>query len=69
MHQPASTPSYTPESPVGVGPARAVATGNIHTCALMQNGTVQCWGANGAGELGDGTTNNSLAPVTVRIGG
>jgi hypothetical protein len=42
----------------------AVATGLSHTCALQQNGTVQCWGAAG-GQLGQ--TAASSTPVTVAI--
>ncbi len=32
----------------------AVATGSGHTCAFVSNGTVQCWGSNGQGQLGRG---------------
>jgi alpha-tubulin suppressor-like RCC1 family protein len=31
----------------------------------MSGGTIQCWGDNGYGELGNGTTTNSPAPAQV----
>jgi alpha-tubulin suppressor-like RCC1 family protein len=34
--------------------AAAVALGSNHTCALLTDGRVKCWGANGSGELGLG---------------
>ena len=37
--------------------ARAVATGEAHTCALLDDGRVKCWGANGMGQLGLGDSN------------
>jgi cysteine-rich repeat protein len=36
--------------------ARAVSPGEGFTCALLDNGTVKCWGANSYGELGLGDT-------------
>ncbi len=42
-----------------------IAVGAGHACAVLKNGSVQCWGRNESGELGDGTTNASSEPVTV----
>jgi alpha-tubulin suppressor-like RCC1 family protein len=42
-----------------------VAPGGAHTCARRASGTVTCWGLNGSGQLGDNTTVNRLAPVSV----
>ena len=37
-------------------PAVAIATGNEHTCALLDNGAVRCWGSGEHGALGYGNT-------------
>ena len=36
-----------------------------HTCALLANKTIVCWGYNTYGQIGDGTTTNRSYPVTV----
>jgi len=43
----------------------SVCGGNGHSCALLANGTVQCWGWNYRGQLGDGSQMNRSSPVTV----
>jgi alpha-tubulin suppressor-like RCC1 family protein len=43
----------------------AVAAGNGSTCAFDEVGKVFCWGDGGQGELGNGGTDNKLAPVPV----
>lgn len=42
-----------------------VATGMYHTCALDVAGFIRCGGENQTGQLGDGTTTPSAAPVPV----
>jgi len=43
----------------GVNNVVDIALGQDHTCALIDNGTVQCWGRDNSGQLGDNTTNTN----------
>ena len=43
----------------------AVAVGNSTACAVLTSGALKCWGSNFHGQLGDGTTTDSLTPVQV----
>ncbi len=38
---------------------------NGHSCVILIDRTVKCWGDNTYGQLGDGTVKSSLTPVTV----
>ncbi len=42
-----------------------VAAGGNHSCALTTAGAVHCWGSNGNGQLGDGSTTHRTTPVAV----
>jgi hypothetical protein len=47
------------------GGVAAVSGGREHSCALMDSGSVKCWGNNGNGSVGDGTTGIAYTPVGV----
>ncbi len=51
---------------VGVTDARQVSSGDLHSCALLASGGVECWGDNSDGELGDGSTTERATPVSVK---
>jgi alpha-tubulin suppressor-like RCC1 family protein len=46
----------------GITGARDVAAGLAHTCAVTADLSLVCWGANDAGQLGNGTT--AASPTT-----
>ncbi|HEX8359282.1 MAG TPA: Ig-like domain-containing protein [Longimicrobium sp.] len=49
-------------------PGGALAVGASHACVLDVEGKAYCWGANTAGQLGNGTTTASATPVPVQDG-
>ena len=54
------TTDYLPQL-VALGTATAVtqvSTGFFHTCAVLTNGKIRCWGLGARGQLGTGTTAN-----------
>ena len=67
-------------APVNLGAGRtatAVTAGQVHTCALLDDATVKCWGNGNAGQLGQDSTTTlgdnpgemaALAPVNLGAG-
>ena len=50
---------------VGIAGATSVTAGSNHSCALLADAGIHCWGANGGGQLGDGTTLNRSTAVRI----
>lgn len=57
--------SATPVEVRGIKTAVSVSVGYRHSCALLSDGAVECWGNNSEGELGNGKTKSSSTPVAV----
>ena len=49
--------------------AAAIALGDGHACAILEDGTVKCWGSGDLGQLGNGLWDNSSTPVSVNLSG
>lgn len=62
-----SAPRSTPNRITLHGRVRAVVVGTFHTCALVGEVDVRCWGAEGAGQLGRGRGLGSAEPVKVEL--
>jgi alpha-tubulin suppressor-like RCC1 family protein len=52
-----------PVAVAGISDAVHLGVGGQHSCALLKDRTLRCWGDNGTGQLGDGTQTASAAPV------
>jgi alpha-tubulin suppressor-like RCC1 family protein len=61
----ANAPLAGPQAVAGLTTAVAISAGLLHTCALLANGTIACWGSNAHGQLGNGTTANAPTPAAV----
>jgi alpha-tubulin suppressor-like RCC1 family protein len=45
--------------------ATHISAGAEHACAVLDDATARCWGWNGSGQLGDGTSTQRQIPVAV----
>ena len=60
-----NNPSATPVKVTDITDATAIAAGDSHTCALIKDSTIKCWGINFLGQLGTGTYPHTFTPVRV----
>ena len=60
-----ATTTYSPQLVLLPRPAVAISAGESHTCAILDNNSMMCWGRNDFGQVGDGTTNQRDVPVYV----
>lgn len=51
----------------GLNDAVQISAMGYHTCAVRKTGGIVCWGANQAGQLGDGSSDTQLAPTPVQF--
>lgn len=63
------TPALVPVTVSGIGTAVALATGPSHTCALLQDASVSCWGAEGHARGQANPSDVALSPVQVGMSG
>jgi hypothetical protein len=68
------TQSATPQPVDGISNATSIAVGTSHACAVVTaapgstpTNQLWCWGDNGAGELGEGSTNSGSIPTRSEI--
>ena len=66
----ASGNQYTPDDVYGLtSGVSQISVGGDHTCALLTGHTIDCWGNNADGQVGDGSFNNRFTPVPVSLSG
>jgi alpha-tubulin suppressor-like RCC1 family protein len=61
-----ATDSWLPVPVVGLSSGVVqISGGRFHTCSVDSVGQAKCWGNNGWGQIGDGTTTSRYMPVGV----
>lgn len=64
-----TNPTPTPQTVALTGPAIKLSSGNSHACTVLQDGGVQCWGANFYGTLASAVNNNTSFNAVLPVGG
>lgn len=60
--------STRPGAVSGLGGIRDISASQFDTCAVVADGTADCWGLNSSGELGSGMTGGTSAvPLLIQI--
>jgi alpha-tubulin suppressor-like RCC1 family protein len=61
----------TPITLPSPGTATAITAGGVHTCALLKDGNITCWGRDYSGQLGNGTGSSNIdtPPATITLPG
>ena len=61
---------YTPVAinTLGDSYALSIALGYHHNCATLDNNTLECWGLNNFGQIGDSTTTTRVIPTLLALG-
>jgi serine/threonine protein kinase/alpha-tubulin suppressor-like RCC1 family protein len=61
-----ATDRLVPSPVVGGLSFTSLAAGNSHACGITVQGDAYCWGRNGSGQLGDGSTSDHSTPGRVK---
>lgn len=57
----------SPVAVPGITTARAISLGRWHSCALLEDRSVRCWGLNDAAQLGNGAVDPDSAPRAMPV--
>lgn len=59
----------TPQLVIGDLAFRVIVAGESHTCGMVADGQLYCWGENGAGQLGSGSVGTGWSNMPMLVGG